>query len=286
MMKKWMIVAGMSGLLVSTGCANNGNEESGADEAEEASSDASGENNGEGQEETEGDTEENAEEAENDGRSEAGEDPPETEENGDLENPSAIDALINREYHLPSDYEPENLVIPDVAFPFEGEPQKKYMREKAADQLENMFAEAQEEDIELSAVSGYRSYDRQESIFAANAEEDGEEEANKYSARAGESEHQSGLAMDVSAASVGYSLTTDLSETEEGEWLEENAHEYGFVIRYPEDKTDITGYQYEPWHLRYVGKDLAGTLHENDWVMEEYYGEELEEESSNGEEDK
>lgn len=286
MMKKWMIVAGMSGLLVSTGCANNGNEESGADEAEEASSDASGKNNGEGQEETEGDTEENAEEAENDGRSEAGEDPPETEENGDLENPSAIDALINREYHLPSDYEPENLVIPDVAFPFEGEPQKKYMREKAAAQLENMFAEAQEEDIELSAVSGYRSYDRQESIFAANAEEDGEEEANKYSARAGESEHQSGLAMDVSAASVGYSLTTDLGETEEGEWLEENAHEYGFVVRYPEDKTDITGYQYEPWHLRYVGKDLAGTLHENDWVMEEYYGEELEEESSNGEEDK
>ena len=96
----------------------------------------------------------------------------------------------------------------------------------------------------------------------------------------------SGLAMDVSAASVGYSLTTDLGETEEGEWLEENAHEYGFVVRYPEDKTDITGYQYEPWHLRYVGKDLAGTLHENDWVMEEYYGEELEEESSNGEEDK
>ncbi|WP_245724057.1 M15 family metallopeptidase [Marinococcus luteus] len=286
-MKKWMIVAGISGLLVSAGCANNGNEDSGTDEAEETSSDPSEENNNEeSQKETESDTEEKTEEAENEEQADAGEEPPETGENGDLENPSAIDALINREYHLPSDYEPENLVIPDVAFPFEGEPQKKYMREEAAVQLENMFAEAEEEEIELSAVSGYRSYDRQESIFAANAEEDGEEEANKYSARAGESEHQSGLAMDVSAASVGYSLTTDLGDTEEGEWLEENAHEYGFVIRYPEDKTDITGYQYEPWHVRYVGEDLAETLNENDWVMEEYYGEELEEESSNGEEDK
>lgn len=286
MMKKWMIVAGMLGLLLSAGCANNGTGDSGTDEAEETSSDAQEKNNEENQEETESDAEENTEETKNNEQPDAGEDPPETEENGDLENPSAIDALINREYHLPSDYEPENLVIPDVAFPFEGELQKKYMREEAAAQLENMFAEADEEEIELSAVSGYRSYDRQESIFAANAEEDGKEEANKYSARAGESEHQSGLTMDVSAASVGYSLTTDLGETEEGEWLEENAHEYGFVIRYPEDKTDITGYQYEPWHVRYVGEDLAGTLYENDWVMEEYYGEELEEESSNSEEDK
>lgn len=282
-MKKWMMVAGMSGLLVSSGCSSNGGEESETDEAQETSSGASEENNEESQEETGSEAEENTEEAENDGQGDAGEDAPETEENGDLKKPAAIDALINREYHLPSDYEPENLVIPDVAFPFEGEPQKKYMKEEAAVQLENMFAEAEEEEIELSAVSGYRSYDRQESIFAANAEEDGEEEANKYSARAGESEHQSGLAMDVSTASVGYSLTTDLGDTEEGEWLEENAHEYGFVIRYPEDKTDITGYQYEPWHVRYVGEGLAGTLHENDWVMEEYYGEELEEESSNGE---
>ncbi|WP_322526615.1 M15 family metallopeptidase [Marinococcus luteus] len=285
-MKKWMIVAGISGLLASAGCANNGNGDNGTDETEETSSDASEENNEESQEETESDAEEETEEAESDEQSDAGENPPERGEDGDLENPSATDALINREYHLPSDYEPENLVIPDVAFPFEGEPQKKYMREEAAAQLESMFTDAEEEEIELSAVSGYRSYDRQESIFAANAEEDGEEEANKYSARAGESEHQSGLAMDVSTSSVGYSLTTDLGDTEEGEWLEENAHEYGFVIRYPEDKTDITGYQYEPWHVRYVGEDLAGTLHENDWVLEEYYGEELEEESSNSEEDK
>ncbi|WP_022794277.1 M15 family metallopeptidase [Marinococcus halotolerans] len=285
-MKKWMMVAGMSGLLVSSGCANNGGEENGTDEAEETSSGASKENNEDSQEATKNNAEENTEEAENDGQSDAGEDAPETEENGDLKNPAAVDALINREYHLPSDYEPENLVIPDVAFPFEGEPQKKYMREEPAVQLENMFAKAEEEEIELSAVSGYRSYDRQESIFAANAEKDGEEEANKYSARAGESEHQSGLAMDVSAASVGYSLTTDLGDTKEGEWLEENAHEYGFVIRYPKDKTEITGYQYEPWHVRYVGEDLAGTLHENDWVMEQYYGEEFEKDSSNSEEDK
>ncbi|GEK60251.1 M15 family metallopeptidase [Marinococcus halophilus] len=272
-MKKWMIAAGTLGLLVSAGCANNESGENGAGGNEESSSGSSEENTEESQEDPENGSEETTDANKNDGQTEPGEAPPETSEEGDLKNPSAIDALINREYHLPADYEPENLVIPDVAFPFEGDLQKKYMREEAAAQLESMFAEAEEEEIELSAVSGYRSYDRQASIFAANAEEDGEEEANKYSARAGESEHQSGLAMDVSASSVGYSLTTELGDTEEGKWLEENAHEYGFVVRYPEDKTEITGYQYEPWHVRYVGEDLAEKLHENDLVMEEYYRE-------------
>ncbi|WP_026701792.1 M15 family metallopeptidase [Salibacterium aidingense] len=197
--------------------------------------------------------------------------PPPTDENGVLENPEALDALVNRDYHLPSDYVPEDLTVPDVPFPFEEDVPKKQLREPAAAALEELFSGAEEEGLNLFAVSGYRSYDRQEAIFAANAEEDGVEEANQYSAQAGESEHQSGLAMDVSSQSADFSLTDEFGETPEGQWLKENAYEYGFVIRYPEDKTEITGYQYEPWHLRYVGEDLAAELQDKDETLEEYY---------------
>ncbi|MGY4691735.1 M15 family metallopeptidase [Salibacterium sp. K-3] len=197
---------------------------------------------------------------------------PSVNEEGVLQNPAALDALVNREYHLPSEYVPEDLTVPDVRFPYEEDVPKKQLREPAAEALESLFAGAEEEGLHLFAVSGYRSYDRQESIFAANAEEDGVEQANQYSAQAGESEHQSGLAMDVSSQSADFALTDEFGETPEGTWLKEHAHEYGFVIRYPEDKTDITGYQYEPWHLRYVGEDLAETLHEEDETLEEYYG--------------
>ncbi|MFD2706319.1 M15 family metallopeptidase [Salibacterium lacus] len=198
--------------------------------------------------------------------------PPSVNEDGVLQDPAALDALVNRQYHLPSDYVPEDLTVPDVRFPYEEDVPKKQVREPAAKALESLFSGAEEEGLHLFAVSGYRSYDRQESIFAANAEEDGMEAANQYSAQAGESEHQSGLAMDVSSQSADFALTNDFGETPEGQWLKEHAHEYGFVIRYPEDKTDITGYQYEPWHLRYVGKELAATLHDTNQTLEEYYG--------------
>ncbi|SFL80214.1 M15 family metallopeptidase [Salibacterium qingdaonense] len=197
---------------------------------------------------------------------------PSVNEDGVLQNPEALNALVNREYHLPSDYVPEDLTVPDVRFPYEEDVPKKQVREPAAKALESLFSGAEEEGLYLFAVSGYRSYDRQESIFAANAEEDGVEAANQYSAQAGESEHQSGLAMDVSSQSADFTLTNAFGETPEGMWLKENAHEYGFVIRYPEDKTDITGYQYEPWHLRYVGKELAAALHDTNQTLEEYYG--------------
>ncbi|SFQ33909.1 M15 family metallopeptidase [Salibacterium halotolerans] len=198
--------------------------------------------------------------------------PPAVNEEGVLKNPSALDTLVNREYRLPADYVPEDLTVPDVRFPYEENVPKRQVRKPAADALEALFSGAEEDGLYLFAVSGYRSYDRQESIFAANAEEDGVEAANQYSAQAGESEHQSGLAMDVSSQSADFALTNAFGETPEGKWLKEHAHEYGFVIRYPKGKTDITGYQYEPWHLRYVGKELAATLHDTNQTLEEYYG--------------
>lgn len=196
----------------------------------------------------------------------------EADEDGVLKNPSDIEVLVNREYRLPADYEPEDLVVPDVAFPYEEDVPKKQLRKPAAEALEALFREANEEGLTLFAVSGYRSYTRQETIFAANVSKDGEEAANQYSARPGESEHQTGLAMDVSSPSNNYELTIEFGKTAEGEWLKDHAHHHGFIIRYPEDKTDITGYQYEPWHLRYVGEELATHLYETEKTLEEYYG--------------
>ncbi|SDI30908.1 D-alanyl-D-alanine carboxypeptidase [Alteribacillus persepolensis] len=198
--------------------------------------------------------------------------PPALNEEGVLVHPGDVKALVNREYLLPADYTPEDLVVPDVAFPFEENHPKKQIREVAAAPLEELFAKAAEEGLSLYAVSGFRSYERQEAIFAANVREDGEAAANQYSAKPGQSEHQSGLAMDVSSPSNDLALTDAFGETPEGKWLKTNAYRFGFIIRYPEGKTDITGYQYEPWHLRYVGKEAAQVIHEEEITLEEYYG--------------
>ncbi|MFD1065161.1 D-alanyl-D-alanine carboxypeptidase family protein [Oceanobacillus locisalsi] len=184
-------------------------------------------------------------------------------------------ALVNKDFALPGDYTPEDLMVPDVPFPFTEDLPKKYMRENAAHALEDLFAAAEEEGLEMFAQSGYRSFDRQEDVFAANAAENGEEHANTYSARPGESEHQTGLAMDVTSAEVNLELVEAFGDTEEGQWIAENAPEYGFIIRFPEGDEDITGYQYEPWHLRYVGEETAKYITEQDITLEEYYEEQM-----------
>ncbi|MFB5660450.1 D-alanyl-D-alanine carboxypeptidase family protein [Alteribacillus sp. HJP-4] len=197
---------------------------------------------------------------------------PEINDAGELKKPDDTLALVNREFRLPGDYEPEDLMIPDIAYSFDGDHPKKQVREPVGKALEELFAASKKEGLKLFAVSGYRSYERQEAIFNANSAAVGVEKANNYSAKPGESEHQSGLAMDVSSPAADFGLTNAFGNTPEGEWLKKHAHDYGFIIRYPEDKTDITGYQYEPWHLRYVGKDVAAELHKEDLTLEEYYG--------------
>jgi len=189
-----------------------------------------------------------------------------------VENPYDILVLVNKNYALPDDYEPTDLVVPDVRFPFDEDDPKKQLRKEAADALEELFSNADEAGIALFAQPGYRSYDRQEAIFASNVDQHGEEHANTYSARAGESEHQTGLVMDVTSEKIGFDLTTEFGETDEGKWIKEHAHDYGFIIRYPEGKENITQYQYEPWHLRYVGKRAAKEITENNLTLEEYLG--------------
>jgi zinc D-Ala-D-Ala carboxypeptidase len=178
--------------------------------------------------------------------------------------------VANKERNLPEDYEPADLVFPNVPFPFKEDLPKKKMRKEAAESVEVLFKAAEEQGLELLAQSGYRSYDTQVSIFAYNADQFGEEKANQTSAQPGQSEHQTGLSLDVTSPRVNYELVEKFGETKEGKWVAENAHKYGFIIRYPKGKEEITGYQYEPWHLRYVGIEHSKKIHERGITLEEY----------------
>lgn len=193
----------------------------------------------------------------------------------ELHEDSSITALVNKEYGLSEDYIPEDLVTVDVPTVLEN-PEVKQLREEAATSLKEMFAEAEESGYYLHARSGYRSHDTQVQLFNNYAEEHGEEKANTYSAKPGHSEHQTGLVMDVTSESVNLELEESFGETEEGIWLSKHAHEFGFIIRYPENQEEITGYIYEPWHIRYLGVDVATVVYESGLTYEEYlYGEGL-----------
>ncbi len=185
--------------------------------------------------------------------------------------PDSYTVLVNREYPISKDYVPADLVVPNVGFSFYGTYEKSYVRKRAAVALEKLFAGAQQEGYMLKAVSAYRSYERQTQIYNNNVNTRGSDKTNKVSAKPGSSEHQTGLAIDVSCNSVGCALETSFGQTSEGKWLKKNCHKYGFIIRYPKNKTKITGYSYEPWHLRYVGKNLAKYLKKNKMTLEEYY---------------
>lgn len=188
-----------------------------------------------------------------------------------ITNPDSILVLVNKQRNLPADYVPSNLVIPNVRFPFTEDEPRKFMRAEAAASLEKLFAAAEEAKHELYAVSGYRSFEKQEAIFASYAKRKGEEEANKTSARPGQSEHQTGLAMDITTRRMNFSLAESFGTTPEGRWLAANAHLFGFIIRYPKGKESVTGYSYEPWHVRYVGVEMSQYLYDQELTLEEYY---------------
>ena len=180
--------------------------------------------------------------------------------------------LVNKENPLPVDYVPENLVVPDVEFNASVGEEKTYMDKEAAAALEQLFAAGEQDGIRLVGISGYRSYGTQYNLYYRSVYRNGADYANVYSARAGYSEHQTGLAIDVSSASAGYGLVTSFATTKEGIWLAENCADYGFIVRYPEGKTDITGYAYEPWHIRYVGVRAAKYLLKHEITLDEYQG--------------
>ncbi|MBE6844369.1 MAG: D-alanyl-D-alanine carboxypeptidase family protein [Ruminococcus sp.] len=155
--------------------------------------------------------------------------------------------IANKTYSLPSDYNP-------------GED------EEAVAAFETMQSDAENEGLEIYISSGFRSYDDQDRIYNNYASYDGYEAADRYSARPGHSEHQTGQAFDLNTISESFAYTA------EGEWVKENCHKYGFIIRYPEGKEDITGYMYEPWHIRYIGIDKATEVYESGLTLEEFLG--------------
>lgn len=189
---------------------------------------------------------------------------------GVITNASSYDAVINKERNLSSDYIPEDLVDLTVPTCLKN-PEVNKLRRKTSDALTNLFESAKKEDLYLVARSGYRSYSTQTSLYNGYVSRHGQTEADKFSAKPGQSEHQTGLAIDITAESVSLQLADDFGETLEGKWVNENAHKYGFIIRYPKGKESITGYQFEPWHLRYLGITLATKVYESGLTLEEYF---------------
>ena len=179
-----------------------------------------------------------------------------------------VDGLLflqNRQWRVSKYYEPETLKA-DVPG------QLQDMRADAAAALEEMYAACKADiGITLKAVSGYRSYQRQATIYQNKLDNVGSRaKADQYVARPGASEHQLGLAMDVGQRSGDGDLSASFGRTKGGKWVAEHCWEYGFILRYQEGWEDVTGYSFEPWHVRYVGKENAKLIHEADMPLETY----------------
>lgn len=172
--------------------------------------------------------------------------------------------LVNKDHPLPSDYAPDYT---------NGNGQSTSLQGEADAAAQAFLAAANAQGNSMYVLSGYRSYDVQASLFASYAAVNGEEKANTFSARAGQSEHQTGLAFDVGdAAHAGYNLQTSIDQFPGVQWMMKHCAEYGFILRYPEGKEKITGYQYEPWHFRYVGVEAAKDIMASGLTLEEYLG--------------
>ena len=182
----------------------------------------------------------------------------------DIDDPASTAVVVNKQRPLaPVSYVPGDLAGVDG----------QLLREAAASSFALLKEAAASEGVELAAVSGYRSYESQAQLYAGYSARYGQAAADTISARPGHSEHQTGLAVDIAAPDGTCSLQACFEDTAAGSWAAENAHRFGFIVRYPEDASSITGYAYEPWHLRFVGADLALSMHEHpSGTLEEHLG--------------
>ncbi len=172
--------------------------------------------------------------------------------------------LVNKYYYLDENYVPDNLETIDTKYA------SSNMRlvKPAKEAFESLSKKAKEENLQIIAMSTYRSYQYQVNLYNRYAKEDGVEKADTYSGRPGHSEHQTGLAVDVYNKKENY---TNFGKTKEYEWMQQHAHEYGFILRFPEGKEKETGYEVEEWHYRYVGVEIATYIKEHNITLEEYY---------------
>jgi len=170
--------------------------------------------------------------------------------------------LVNKFYHLPDGWEPNDLVVLTSRY---NSGKNSSMRKEAAEAFMKMSDAAMLDGITIKNASAYRSYDYQVSLYDGYVKRDGKIKADIYSARPGYSEHQTGLCTDINI------IDSSFDNTKESKWLLENAYKYGFILRFPKGKEEITGYEYESWHYRYVGVKAAKIIHEDDLTLEEYY---------------
>lgn len=191
---------------------------------------------------------------------------------GEVPNPSSILVLVDRERFFADDHVPADLVEAPVAWAPSDDAERRLLREEAAAHLTELFAAAEADGRPLLGISAYRSHARQEQVHDRSMQESENGAGELYSARPGHSEHQSGLAVDVSGADGVCTLEPCFAATPAAHWIEDNAHRFGFVVRYPAGKEDVTGYAHEPWHLRYVGPEVAEELHASGLTLDEHLG--------------
>lgn len=188
-----------------------------------------------------------------------------------IDQPGSIWWIVNKTRPVGESYRPDDLVTPNVSLNTQKSQEENQIRSQVAMPLQRLFEATQQEGIQLFLASGYRSFSLQQTYYNNYVRTSGQVEADRFSARPGTSEHQTGLSLDVATSDRVHYLDQAFGEDAAGKWIKTHAHEYGFIVRYPEGKEAITGYLYEPWHLRYVGTDLANELYRNNQTMEEFF---------------
>lgn len=197
---------------------------------------------------------------------------PATPPAGVVADPDAVLVLVDRVRSLPDTYTPPDLVTAPIAWAPTHETERRMLRQVASDHAVDLFAAADAAGVPLVGISGYRSYATQKAVHDRSVERNGEDEGDRYTALPGHSEHQTGLALDVTAADGSCATEDCFADTPEAAWLAANAPRFGFIVRYPEGADDLTGYSYEPWHLRYVGVDVAEELQRRHLTFDEWLG--------------
>lgn len=182
----------------------------------------------------------------------------------DIKNPDSLMVLVNKLNRLQSNYVPHDLEQISLNYATNN----KFLRKEAKENFEKLSSDAKKIGYSIIAVSAYRDYDYQENLFNNYVKEKGENYALKCSAKAGHSEHQTGLSVDVMGSNNDYD---EFEKSKEFDWMKNNSYKYGFILRYPKGKEYITGFKYEPWHYRYVGKDVASIIYTEGITLEEYY---------------
>lgn len=187
------------------------------------------------------------------------------------DDPASLWVIVNKARRLPAGYVPSDLVVPYVRLQLSPRAERMHVRQVAAGPLQDLFTAAHNAGFDLELLSGYRSEAYQKKIYDRYVKKL-KARAAIASAQPGYSEHQTGLAVDLDRYKDLRCLAMPcFAAMPEAKWLADHAHEFGFIIRYEKDKEGVTGYEYEPWHLRYVGKELATELFLRRQTMEEFF---------------